>query len=309
MKVVTSGSRYVDIDAYAGCVALAELLLLQGEDAIAASSAILNESITASLRKLGKEYSNYTTGSNDEFVLIDISDFEFFDPIVKNGEVVEIIDHHPGYEDYWKDKLGNKAQIEVVGAACTQVVERWQKAGKLEQMDSATATLLAAGILDNTLNFTAGVTRNRDHNAYRELISIANLPKDFAAKYFSECQKAIELGLDSAIKNDVKEIAIVGLPPMLGQIVVWDGRQILKNDTATIKKVMGDFGSKWGLNLISISEAKSYFIATNHTSQQQFTDLFGVTFTNGVSNPYKMILRKEILRAALDAAKKSYFTC
>ena len=37
--IVTAGSSYLDIDAYACCIALKELFLLQGTDAIAYSPA------------------------------------------------------------------------------------------------------------------------------------------------------------------------------------------------------------------------------------------------------------------------------
>ncbi len=50
MEIITSGSRYIDIDAYASIIAYAKLLYLQGKSAIAISRANLNESITPSLR-------------------------------------------------------------------------------------------------------------------------------------------------------------------------------------------------------------------------------------------------------------------
>ena len=50
MIVVTSGSAYLDIDAYAGCIAFAQLLNLQGLEAKAISSAPLNQSISQTLR-------------------------------------------------------------------------------------------------------------------------------------------------------------------------------------------------------------------------------------------------------------------
>lgn len=43
--IVTAGSTYQDIDAYACCVALAELLVLQGTDAVAWSQAPRNYSV------------------------------------------------------------------------------------------------------------------------------------------------------------------------------------------------------------------------------------------------------------------------
>ena len=39
--IVTSGNRYIDIDAYASCIAYANLLRLKGKNAIAVSTANL----------------------------------------------------------------------------------------------------------------------------------------------------------------------------------------------------------------------------------------------------------------------------
>ena len=48
-KIVTSGSHYLDIDAYACCVALKELFELKGQEAIAYSFGVYNYSICKSL--------------------------------------------------------------------------------------------------------------------------------------------------------------------------------------------------------------------------------------------------------------------
>lgn len=50
MKIVTSGAPYMDIDAYGGCVAYAELLRILGSHARAVSTAPLNESISKTVR-------------------------------------------------------------------------------------------------------------------------------------------------------------------------------------------------------------------------------------------------------------------
>jgi inorganic pyrophosphatase/exopolyphosphatase len=298
MKVVTSGSAYIDIDAWAGIIAYAELLKLNGEEAIAASTAPLNGSVTPSLQKLQVSLSEYKS-SNDEFVIIDTSSEKFFDPIVGAGTVVEVIDHHPGHEAYWQEKIGDKAQIEPVGAACTQIFERWEKAGCLDEMTADVATILAAGILDNTLNFNAGITNQRDHHAYETLTRIGRLPKDFAAQYFSECQAGIEKNLGEAVKNDVKE-DVKGLPYYFGQLVAWDVGGILLKDKPLIDEIMDGLGEDWAVNLISISEGKSYILSKNPQPQKLFSDLFGLAFTDGIATPMPMMLRKEIHRAVLD---------
>lgn len=299
MKIVTTGAAYIDIDSYGGCIAYAELLNLQGISARAASLVLPNSSVTPSLRAIGKTISAEKPHQDDEYIVIDISDPHFLDPMVDVDSVVEVIDHHPGHEEYWQEKLGNIAQIELVGAACTQIFERWEKAGKLTDMDAGTARLLAAGILDNTLNFTAKITTGRDHHAYAELSRIAGLDISFADQYFSECQESIEADLISALKNDTKKMDKPYVPEYWAQLVVWDAKALLEKDFPVIVNTLRTFGEKWGLNLISISESKSYCVAESPEVQENFKELFGIHFENSVSEPFAMMLRKEILKAAL----------
>ncbi len=122
MIVVTSGSKYIDIDAYASCIAYANLLNLKGKEAKAVSSAKTNESIPSSLLKLNIGLDNYKPSQEDEFIVIDVSNKAFFDKIVNEDKIIEIIDHHVGYDEYWKNKLQDKAKIEFVGAVATIIV-------------------------------------------------------------------------------------------------------------------------------------------------------------------------------------------
>lgn len=125
-KIVTSGNSYIDIDAYAGCIAYAHLLNLLGQNAKAVSTAIFNESITNKLQKLNIKLQNHTFNQNDEYILIDISNKKYFDKIVKEDKITGIIDHHMGFENYWKNKIGNNARIESIGSVCTIIFELYE---------------------------------------------------------------------------------------------------------------------------------------------------------------------------------------
>lgn len=299
MIVVTSGASYLDMDAYAGCAAYAELLRLQGHEAVAVSGAWCNSSVTQNLRDLGQGFSSYMPTLKDTFVLIDVSNKDFFDSLVVEARIVEVIDHHTGFEEYWRQKLGDKADIEFIGAACTQVFERWQRAGLLHRISRESATLLAAGILDNTLNFQAHVTGDRDRAAYARLEHIARLPADWPEQYFLECQTMIASDIEASLRNDSKMLeSSAYLPRVLGQLAVWDARGILENSGDTIAVTLRTLDADWVLNLISITEGKSYFVSRNPLSRGKITKLLGCTFTNTVADAGRLWLRKEILKEA-----------
>ena len=106
MKIVTAGNKYIDIDAYASCIAYANLLKLKGIHAKAVSTAKINETITPNLLKLNAQLENYEKSDNDEFIIVDVSSKSYFDNIVNEDKIIEIIDHHVGYEEYWKQTRG-----------------------------------------------------------------------------------------------------------------------------------------------------------------------------------------------------------
>ena len=103
-------------------------------------------------------------------------------------------------------QLGKEnANIEFIGAAATLVFEEYEKNNMLNNMIVDVAKLLMSAILDNTLNFTAKVTSNRDKRAYQKMQEIIEI-NDFDKCYFYECQKQIEENLD-----EYRNIALFGI--------------------------------------------------------------------------------------------------
>lgn len=299
MIVVTSGARYIDIDAYACCVAYAELLNLLEKPAIAASTAVWNESITKSIRALNAPFiTDHSSRPEDQFIAVDLSDPSQFDKLVNEERVIEVLDHHPGFEKYWTDKIGEGSHIEFIGAAATLIYEQWVQAGKADQMSQQSAELLTAAILDNTLNFGAGVTTNRDRVAYQFLTKHGELDDEWAAKYFTECQEAILSDLAEALRNDTKFLKFSGLDEelCLGQMVVWDAESVIADELDTIAAVLGGMRDTWMANVVSISNGRSYFVTENDKVKIWAEKLLNVTFDGSVAAADKLWLRKEIMK-------------
>lgn len=308
MKLVTSGVPFLDIDGYAGCVAYAELLRLQGEDAIAASASTWNDSIPPVVRdwKVDDFSTDFSPSRTDEIVLIDVSGTKNVDPKFSLDRVVEVIDHHSGFEAYWQEKLGERSHIEEIGAACTVVAERWQQAGKLPGISATSAALLVCGILDNTLNFTSGVTKDRDYNAYETLLPVANLPSDWTQRYFASCQEMMLRDISSAVKNDMKVIEYETSPArelIVGQLVLWDAQKILHDSRSEVLEVLRATGRPFFANIVSISENKSYFLAMQPEIREWLEALLEVQFVGDVASADRSWLRKEITRRDMAKAQ------
>lgn len=309
MRIITAGPKYSDIDVYGGITAYAELLRKQGFEAQAVTTAKLNDSISPLVRAWKVDLAReYTPQPEDTYTLIDVSEPGYFEKFVDMERIDEIIDHHPGFEDFWKQRIGDRALIEPVGAACTQVAEKWEQAGLIDQISETSARMLMCGILDNTLNFGADITTERDYKVYVVLKQYANLPEDWPAQYFRDCQQIIMQDLAASLKNDTKTptLRTYPHPTAVGQLALWDAAAIAKESDATFKQVISTIEPHWFMNAISISEKKSYFITDVPEMKQWLSNLLNVTFTGNIAEADRMWLRKEIFKADIDKAPKEH---
>lgn len=298
MIVVTSGSRYIDIDAYAGCIAYSYFLNLKGKNCKAVSTAKLNESITNNLLKLNNKLDNYEPTEEDEFIIIDVSNKDFFDKIVKDDRIIEVIDHHTGFEDYWKKRLGNNSKIEFIGSVVTIIFELYEKEDLQDKITKDIAYLMMSAILDNTLNFKAKVTTNRDIEAYKKLEKISGATAKYASEYFLDCQKVIEDSLKFAIENDTKTgIVSKILPNVFSQLTVWDKKNIL-NNKELIFDTLNKFQDDWILNLICLKDGKSYIIGSKNSTLNNIQNLLGGEIKDCYIECNDVWLRKEIIKQA-----------
>jgi inorganic pyrophosphatase/exopolyphosphatase len=194
--------------------------------------------------------------------------------------------------------------IDMVGAAATLIYEQWEAAGRLDQLSSASTQLLAAAILDNTLNFQAGVTTKRDRQAYAALAACARLDAAWAAQYFAACQQTIVADMSKALRNDTKLLHFKGLPHelCLSQLVVWDAQPVLAAGIEPVAAALAKLGGAyWLANVVSISEGTSYFVSNNADVQRWLHALLGVQIKGPVVPAGRLWLRKEIIKAAQDA--------
>jgi nanoRNase/pAp phosphatase (c-di-AMP/oligoRNAs hydrolase) len=101
MRIITAGYTYSDIDVYGGIIAYAELLRKQGINARAVTTATLNDSIPPLVRAWKVDLAReYTPSPDDSYTLIDVSEPDYFEKFVDLGRIDEVIDHHPGLEDF-----------------------------------------------------------------------------------------------------------------------------------------------------------------------------------------------------------------
>ena len=292
MLVLTVGNSYVDIDGYASCIAYRELLKMRGEEAMFVTDALFNYSITNSLLESSYIKDDYTVSEEDTFIVLDLSNKEYFPRFVKGEKIVELIDHHRGFEEYWNSKLGDRAIIESIGAVATIIVEKYEQYNMFQKMDKKIALLLMAAILDNTLNFTADITSDRDIRAYKRLQELTG-EIDYADIYFKESQEAILNNIEEAIVNDIKyQKENDKLPRIIGQLTIWDINDL---NHSIIRQIMNNKGSNWIINIISLKDNISYIMCSDDAIEKDMILLLNGEQKKGfvVLKPAK--LRKEIM--------------
>lgn len=300
--IITAGSTYLDIDAYACCVAMSELLQLKGKNAIAYSKAPVNYSVSQSLIKAGqiaKELSDGVLTENTKYIIVDVSDPEYITDSVPLEQVVSVYDHHVGFENYWQERVGDNAHIEFIGAAATLIYREWKKAGLQDKMSVSTAKLLIAAILDNTLNLTASNITAEDIECFNELCAKADIGKDWCVSYFSEVQASVEADLKNSLFKDLKIIRNnMVLPPRMAQICVWNSSSILER-LPEIRCWFAEDSDSWMINIIDLSGRCSYFVCDDENFQKEIASLFNIEFKYGVAKTSASYLRKEIIRKTI----------
>ncbi len=295
--VVTAGKRYLDIDAYASMVAYCEFLRALGKNSVTMSSVSTNETVPDFLRFPEYTLAKDTDLDDVQFVLVDVSNPEHFDPIVSDDKIIEVIDHHDGYAQYWKEREGVQSQIEFIGAACTIIFERFALHRQIQALTPELCKLLAAGILDNTLNLKAKITTQRDVDAYKQLLKLGKLPENWHQEYFMACNEGILRDPKKAILGDMKaEKSHTLLPAAIGQAVLLDHTRL---DESAIKDIFQDFG-EWMINIISLQDSKSYiYFDGSDLTQRNLERVFGAPAEcPGLMILDKFLLRKEIFKLA-----------
>lgn len=300
--VITAGSTYLDIDAYACAVAMAELLQMKGENAIAYSTAPCNYSVCPSLIEEGqiiRELPSDINISDAKYIIVDVSDPEFLKSSVPLDKVAAVYDHHVGFEEYWTSRIGDGTHIEFIGAAATLIYRKWKEAGLQEQMKRSTALLLIAAILDNTLNLTSSNTTPEDMESFNELCRKENIDEDWCAAYFSEVQKSVEADLKNALFGDLKTVRNNSiLPARVAQICVWDAESVLKR-LSEIRAWFSGGEDNWMINIIDLKHRCSFFVCDDRYHQNELKRVFGVRFEAGVAKTSVAYLRKEIIKKTI----------
>lgn len=300
--IITSGYKYIDIDALACIYAYKELLGLKGEEVIGITTGEFNSSITKKYKDLDilRNSDELKFEKDDQFVIVDLSDPEHIEKFVNQDNISKIFDHHPGHEEYWKNKLKDGCIIEPIGAAATLIYREYKKENLIEKISAPSAELLAVAILSNTLNFQAKITKDEDRNAYNDLKQYFNYTKEIEDNYFLEVQEKMENDILEALRNDSKKI---NENLMIAQLESWDSERIILKFQKEILDFLNLSEYKMSfLNLIDLNKKINILIFKNLETLEYIKSYFPEFEYNIIDKTAKtqnVILRKEIMTRLL----------
>lgn len=304
MFVITSGDRYIDIDAYACMIVYREYLKRKGVECVSITNSTLNDSISQSIIDMDYKLDDYVPVSDDKFIILDVSEPVMLDKSVVLENVVEVIDHHFGYEEYWRDVLGDKSQIESVGSVATIIYEKIINDGMESIITVDLARLLVAAILDNTLNLKAKITTERDIDAFNKLMNLVN-DTEYPSSYYSEIEDKIKEDVVEAIKNETNLYDIPRIiPKYFSQLVVFDKKIVLDN-LSEIYSYLNSLNERYLINLICLSDGRSYIITPCDNVKNDVEALFGLSFDGDIMTLNDIWLRKEIIKRAKELISES----
>ena len=295
--IVTSGFKYTDIDVLACAVSYNELLTKEGKNSSAVISNIFNKSVTKVVKSWPYKFETKLSNNNNSFVIVDISNPDHIADFVEQEKIVEIYDHHFGFENYWKEKLGVNAKIEKVGACATLIWEEYKNRNLSKSVSIVNANLLYTAIVSNTLSLKASVTSQRDVDALNELKEIVDLPDNWIEIYFRDQEKAVLL---NPVKEIINDTHIENFPNstetlIIGQVELWDSRIFINKHLNDIKKAMNGFNTtNWFLTSPSIGEGINYIYTEDDNIKELLQEKIEAKFEGNFGKTDKLWLRKEI---------------
>ena len=294
--VVSSGYGHLDIDALACGQGLDFLLTELGFQSRFISSAALNASVPSRIKKRAKILRPRNLSfERSSFIVCDVSDPKALDSFIDQKKIVELIDHHFGFEDYWKHRIGEKADIRPVAACASQIAERFIEHSINPNQQVAELLLLA--IISNSLNMQLELVSPVDHTAKEFLEHIVKPSPGLAKNYFQEVQTAFQDEPLRSLQLDSKIYTYKDQQYLFAQAEVWN------QDNLNLRSLFEKFtkSSKheghFILNVALVESRNNIIFTTQQSLLEKLESLYGGKVQEFcLTTAGNIILRKQIKR-------------
>lgn len=230
----------------------------------------------------------------EAFILVDASSMKGMPEIVKQDKVIEIIDHRAGEPK--KEFPNAKIQNDLIGAAATIIVERFQKAGLHPRPDHA--KLLYGAIFHNTLNLSSSNVSDRDKSAVKYLENQFGLTRDLVSGMFRYSSNLIISDISKALVSDAKEFAAYNTKIGAYQLILWEFDPGEWSAKIAVSVGEADLISHpdWSfLNIIDLKTQTGFIFCAKPEGQTIISKSLGISFSDSWAKLTPALLRKQIM--------------
>ena len=217
MSVYVVGHKNPDTDSVTAAIAYAELMKAKGEDYIPCMQGKLNPETAVVLERFGVATPEIMTdAAGKQVALVDHSDIAQAPDNLGDGEVVAVVDHH---------KIGdvttnNPIFFCAMPVGCTGTVLKTLYDIEGVAVSAATAGIMLAAILSDTVNFKSPTCTEADRKAVAELAKIAGVnDTDGLFMDMLKAKSAIEgIPAMELLNRDYKDFDMNGKKVGVGQL-------------------------------------------------------------------------------------------
>lgn len=302
--VVTSGSAYIDIDVLACSLALSHLYNLLGRNSIVCLTGEQNGTIPRQLKKRTEDlYKRELHDSNNYcYALVDVSNPEFFEDFVLQDKIIEIYDHHFGFEHYWQRKCGNSSNIQHVGSCATLIWEKYVEYNQIENVSPLLAELLYLAIISNTLNLKAFVTTEQDKLAKLQMENTGLVSNRIISEYYAYIESQMLSDFEFSLVNDVKKHYWTGSLCFIGQIELLNSDKLIDeyflNDKVEeyMRSHFKISNELWFVIISDINKELNFIYTKNEPTKRLIEKTFSFIFEGDFAKSDRLWMRKEFIR-------------
>ena len=163
-----------------------------------------------------------------------------------------------------------------------------------------TATLLYAGIISNTQNFT-GIVTDRDRDMAAWLKNLANLDDTFAERMLRGKSDLTGDKLKKALHEDHKLITIGDLKLATSQLEIFDAERLLSDRRPEIESILRDLfkplNTPYQILVIKhLDDTYASFLCLNEESKQLIENLPNITWQNNRAISRDIVMRKHLAK-------------
>lgn len=296
-KIFVTSSHKPDLDGFAGIIAYTEFLNKTGQEASVAILGYLRSDADYIRNRFNIIWDeiNLKPEELEKVALIDTSSIIRLNSSIKPSNVIEIIDHRAINEA--NAFPGAKIQIELVGACCTLIAERFMK-DKID-ISQESALLLYSAIASNTLNFQSTNTTERDKKAFAWLKDKANAPDGLIHDMFLDKSDFSGQKLERNLIDEFSWLNIGGRKIGAFQLEMIGAQELVENRKDEIFNIMLNKQKELGLDLVFLSileleEGFNIFLSQDSAMQKLLTKTLGVDFKDNIALRPGLIMRKQI---------------